>query len=109
MEAIVEDDPNTIIMITGDHGSGSTNLANLDAEDWPDQAIRERMTIFSAYRLPNCTAQIYPTMTPVNGTRTVTNCALEAGLETLPDYSLWAPHDGKGIVTDVSRRLDGSG
>ena len=107
MAAIVDSRPDTIIMITGDHGSGSTRLANLDSEEWPDKAIRERMSIFSAYRLPNCDTGVYPTITPVNGARAVTSCALKSEWGALPDLQLWAPHDGKGQVSDVSYRLGG--
>lgn len=104
--AIVEQRPNTLIMITGDHGSGSTRLANVDQHEWSDEAITERMGILSAYRLPECDGSVYPTMSPVNGTRVLANCAIDAGLDPLPDLTLWAPHDGEGIVTDVAARLD---
>lgn len=105
--AVVARRPDTLIMITGDHGSGSTRLANVEQEDWPDEAIHERMSLFSAYRLPGCEASFYPTISPVNGARELVNCAIDDELERLPDRTLWAPPMGEGIVRDVAHRLAG--
>jgi hypothetical protein len=109
ISAIVEDSPATLIMITGDHGSGSTRLANADQQEWPDSAIKERMSILSAYRLPGCDDSVYPSISPVNGTRFLANCAGNVELPRIPDRTLWAPHNGKGAVSDVAARLVSSG
>jgi hypothetical protein len=37
--------------------------------------------------------------------RVAINCAINAGLEALPDYMYWAPTDISGEVTDVGPRL----
>jgi hypothetical protein len=104
---IVESNPDTLIMITGDHGSGSTRLANVEQEEWSDTAIRERMAILSAYRLPGCSHPAYSTISPVNGTRLLTSCALDQEFAPLRDLALFAPPDGYGNVADVSSRLGG--
>jgi hypothetical protein len=88
---IVAARPDTIIMITGDHGSASARIYSGGVEQWSERAIEERISILSAYRFPGCDHEPYPTITPVNGTRMVVNCALDAGLAPLPDRTMWAP------------------
>jgi hypothetical protein len=106
IEEVVAARPNTIIMITGDHGSDIARLSSWGSDDWTDASIEERMSIFSAYRFPDCGYEPYPTMTPVNGTRLTTNCALGSDLGLIADMSMWAPNDGDGIKTHI--QLDGS-
>jgi hypothetical protein len=107
LQQILAQRPETVVMITGDHGSGSTRLANAASSEWSDEAIRERMSIFSAYRLPGCENSFYETITPVNGSRMITNCALGDDLQMLLDQTMWAPATGYGIVTDVSDQMSG--
>ncbi len=105
---IVAANPDTIVMITGDHGTSST-LAFGDEEREvaiPD-ALRERMSILSAYRLPGCEDRVYPTMTPVNGTRAVADCALGNDLARVPDRTLWTTEHKTGEVIDVADRIPG--
>lgn len=106
VSAIVERNPRTHIMITGDHGSEPSMLLTTEPEDLTDSDIRERMGIFSAYRLPGCETVVYPTLSPVNGTRTLANCAVGSGFEQLPDLTLWTPPQGVGVVIDVADRLE---
>ncbi|MCP4966592.1 MAG: sulfatase-like hydrolase/transferase [bacterium] len=105
LQQIIADRPDTVIMITGDHGSGSTRLANEPVEEWSDAGIAERMSILSAYRMPGCESFTYPSITPVNGARAMTNCVLDVELDFLDDAVLWSPNDGKGSVTDIAPRL----
>jgi hypothetical protein len=88
---IVTARPDTLVMITGDHGSASARIYSGGIEQWSERAIEERVSILSAYRLPGCEYEPYAHITPVNGTRMVANCALDAGLTPLPDRTVWAP------------------
>ncbi|MDX2343322.1 MAG: sulfatase-like hydrolase/transferase, partial [Acidimicrobiia bacterium] len=106
LKQIIAGRPDTVIMITGDHGSMSTRTANEPVEDWSDEEVAERMSILSAYRLPGCESLLYSSITPVNGARAMTSCALGLDIGTVADTALWAPHNGRGIVTDVTNRLD---
>lgn len=103
---ILAERPDTIVMITGDHGSGSTQLANADSSEWSDEGIAERMSILSAYRVPGCENNLYSTITPVNGSRLISACAIGDDANLLPDNSWWVPATGRGSVVDVSDRLD---
>jgi hypothetical protein len=95
---------NTLVMITGDHGSDSTRVEGVSTK-WTDPEIVEPMSILSAYRLPGCT-DVYETITPVNGVRALANCAFDAGLAQLPDRHLWAPGSLQGTVIDIDSRLN---
>jgi hypothetical protein len=105
---IVDARPNTIIMITGDHGSASARIYSGGVERWSERAIQERVSTLSAYRLPECQQEPYPTITPVNGTRIVANCAVDAGLNPLPDRTMWAPPlRSDEVVTLDAKAADG--
>lgn len=106
LEEILEKREDTLIMITGDHGSETMLLENVEGDAWDDDAIlSERMAIFSAYRLPGCEDRLYPSMSPVNGTRALTSCALGIDLLQIEDRTLWTPDFGVD-VTDISARIE---
>ncbi|MCP4966591.1 MAG: LTA synthase family protein [bacterium] len=100
---IFESRADTLVMITGDHGSDSTRVAGVSTE-WTDPEIVERMSILSAYRLPGCT-DVYETITPVNGARALANCALDAGLTQMPDRHFWAPGSLQGTVINIEHLM----
>lgn len=106
LAAIVTSRSDTLVMVTADHGSDSTRVAGVSG-DWSDEEIAERMSILGAYRLPDCADGIYESITPVNGIRAITNCALGTDLSALPDKHLWVRQDWIGSVTDIAWRLDG--
>ena len=60
------------------------------------------MGIFSAYRVPGCAESIYPAITPINGTRAVTSCALGTALDPLPDLNYWIAGNGEGEAIPVA-------
>lgn len=73
-----------VIVLQGDHGPG-------DRLDWADPAgsdARERLSILSAWRLPDgdC-SEVTPGMTPINGWRLVLRRVLGLQLPPLPDRS----------------------
>ena len=82
--------PSPVIVLHGDHGPGSTR----DAEYVTGESARERMGIFSAYRLPgNEPAALGPDVSPVNGLRVVANRYLGTALPPLPDLSFASTWD----------------
>ncbi len=95
--------PDLVAMITADHGPRLLPLTEL--EFWADEAMRERLSIFGAYRLPGCDNRFWPDITPINGARAVTDCALGTSLGSLPDVNYWVPPGGNGDVVDLTDRL----
>ncbi|MCP4308253.1 MAG: LTA synthase family protein [bacterium] len=93
----------TLVMITGDHGTDSKRVNGISTA-WTDPEMIERMSILSAYRLPGC-ADVSETISPVNGARALANCALDADLRPMPDRFFWAPGSIKGTVIDVEHLL----
>jgi hypothetical protein len=105
VDTLIAANPEAIVMITGDHGPASLLNPNLTLSELEEGTIQERMRILSAYRLPGCRESFRADLTPVNGTRIVTNCALGSNLAPLRDRNLWADHDAKGTVVDITARL----
>jgi hypothetical protein len=76
--------PSPVIVLHGDHGPGST----WDWDHLTGANARERMGIFSAYRLPGENPPALPAhVTPVNVLRAVANRQLGTALAPLPDLS----------------------
>ncbi len=105
---IISDNPDTLLMLTADHGAELTRPEDADVSLWTDDELASRMSIFSAYRLPGCDRQAGPTTTPVNGIRLTAGCALGEDMPTLPDRNYWVPSGATGMVIDVSERVDAS-
>ncbi len=102
---ILAERSDTVVVITGDHGSELTRGEKPHISEWTNAEIAPRMEIFSAYSLPNRDQAVYPSITPVNGMRAATNCAIDTGLDAVSDDMYWAPTDINGVVTDVGLRL----
>ncbi|MBM3817413.1 MAG: LTA synthase family protein [Acidimicrobiia bacterium] len=77
--------PAPIIVVHGDHGPGSM----VRWEKPSDENVRDRMAIFAAYYFPDGAADLYPTMTPLNGARVLAR-QFGAELPRLPDDSFFA-------------------
>ncbi|MEA2002215.1 MAG: sulfatase-like hydrolase/transferase [Actinomycetota bacterium] len=105
IDSLLSANPDALVMITGDHGPGSTLDVNLPLDQLPEATIQERMKTLGAYRLPGCSSSVRKSLTPVNGTRILTNCALGTNLAPLSDLNRWADLDGEGYVTDITSRL----
>jgi hypothetical protein len=96
-------------MITADHGPASTLDFDLPLDQLSVPTILERMRIFSAYRLPRCSDRFRQDMTPVNGARAVTDCALGTQLGEVEDLNYWAisredPIESVGEVLQTGSR-----
>ena len=105
VDGLIAANPGAVVMITGDHGPAPMSLSFTPSGKWSDRMVAGRMRILSAYRLPGCDEMFRADLTPVNGTRAVTNCALGTNLPELPDHNYWSPSNGEGPVVDVTDRV----
>ncbi len=80
-----------IIIIQGDHGTGSTG--NTPLEKVSDETFDERMDIFNSYYLPGKGKTIlYDTITPVNSFRKILNYYFDEDYEILDDKSYYSQY-----------------
>lgn len=90
--------PEPAIVLLGDHGSALT----LDDTDISRTDLRERMSIFSAYRLPGYDGPaLYSKISPVNGTRAVARF-LGLRLPFLEEKSSFSTYNRPFALTRVS-------
>jgi hypothetical protein len=91
-----------VIILQSDHGSGiGLDTKSLEATD-----LRERMSILSAYYLPDAgDAPLYQSISPVNSFRVVLNAYFGAGLDLLPDRSYFSTWDDPFQFIDVTDRV----
>jgi hypothetical protein len=81
--------PAPVIVFHGDHGPGSM----LRWDDPKATNVAERMSILAAYYFPDDGPALYPTMSPVNGARTLASRYFGVNLPFLPEksaLSTWA-------------------
>jgi hypothetical protein len=89
-----------VILIQGDHGPGS----HLQWGSVTKTDMRERMSILSAYRVPD-PSRLYPGITPMNSFRVVLDEVLGTSLPLLPDRSWFSSFPTPYVFTDVTDRL----
>jgi hypothetical protein len=106
VEAILARSETTpIIILQADHGSGVV-------PGWQDRSgegMRQRMSIFNAYLLPErCAADLYPEITPVNSFRVVFNCVYGGNIPLLEDrvYNSPWPYEYNYYFNDVTDVVD---
>jgi hypothetical protein len=85
VDVILTNSPETpIILIQADHGPET----GLDWTDSHEPYLTARSAILNAYLLPeDCAQQLYPSISPVNSFRVVSNCAFGISLELLEDVT----------------------
>ena len=89
-----------IIVLQGDHGSGSKFGGELQNTD-----LRERFSIFYAVLLPDGgEADLYPSISPVNGFRVIFNRYFGADFPLLEDASYFASHPAPYAYTPVDEQ-----
>jgi hypothetical protein len=92
-----------VIIIQGDHGPGSL----LDHENLEQTHLVERMSILSAYLMPEVDSDLlYTKITPVNSFRLLFNAYLGTNYSLLEDRSYFSTIDQPFQFTDVTKRLD---
>lgn len=85
-----EVDEDALVFITGDHGPDSFGQLKFHPSEWTEHDIRERFSVFSAYRLPaQCRPAIVPDIDLINGMRAVLGCAVGTEL---------APRDSRSFI-----------
>jgi hypothetical protein len=82
IDAIIRDDPDAVIIVSGDHGPG----AGLHHEDPGRTDLRERFGTVLAIRSPRSTLHVPDRLTLVNVYRFVLSAVLGANLPLLPDH-----------------------
>ena len=91
-----------VIILQGDHGPGS----GLNWEDPEKTNVRERLSIFNAYYLPEAgRPALYESITPVNSFRIVFNTLFNSGLPLLEDKSYFATWSHPYEFIDMTDRL----
>lgn len=102
--ALIEREPDAVIIVQGDHGPGS----QLQWEDAEKTNMRERMTILNAYRLPGADdAPLHASITPVNTFRVVLNAYFGTELPMAADRSFFSTYSRPFDWVDVTEELDG--
>ena len=103
--SILSRSPQSIIIMQGDHGSGSM----LDWRSVEKTNVRERHAIFNAYYLPTGGYEhLYPEISPVNTFRVVFNHYFGTDYELLEDkafFSIWnRPYEFVEVTNEVKRK-----
>ena len=97
-----------IIILQADHGSASTFYGQ-DSSGWQrptQEMLRERMTIFNAYYLPDENNDLlYDSITPVNTFRLIFNSYLDTNYELLDDKSYYSTYQRPYEFRNVSDKM----
>ena len=89
-----------IVIFQADHGSGFT----LDAENPDKTDMRERMSIFNAFYVPeNIKKDLYKEVSPVNSFRIIFSHLFDKKYEILPDRSYFSKWSEPYNFIDVTR------
>lgn len=98
---IKADNENSIILIHGDHGTGSVNNFEISGDE-----IKQRMIIFNAYHLPgNPEILPYDGISPINSYRIIMNSYFEKDYQLLDDKSYFSTHNEPYDLIDVTSKL----
>lgn len=105
VDEIQASEPNSIIIIQGDHGSNASTpdarnkLVEPWVGEWPDY-VRDRSANLSACYLPGKTYEgnLYSELTPVNLFRIIFDAYLETDFGRLEDATFLAPQNSDEIV-----------
>jgi hypothetical protein len=85
-------DDNAVVFLTGDHGPDSFGQMKLAPSEWTEADIKERLSVFSAYRLPEaCSSDLPAELDLINGMRTVLGCVTDTDIDPLPVRSYIFP------------------
>ena len=103
--SILENEPNSVILLLGDHGPNTTwqdarNMTNLPWEGSWEDYVRDRTANLCAWYLPDRQYEgvLYPEITPVNTFRILFNKYLGTDYELLEDVTYLSPPDSNKII-----------
>ncbi len=103
IEVLLYQNPEAAIIITSDHGSGSRRQHVEPVERWGEDALIERMSVFSAYRLPRrCRGSLTDDLQLVNAFRVAVNCLFDAEMPMLPAQHYFVPSSLEGSVVRLT-------
>jgi hypothetical protein len=106
-------DGKVIIIIQGDHGSGSS-FDRIDSEngggwEYPTkkEPLIERMGIFNAYYIPSNINKnmVYDSITPVNSFRVLFNTLFETNYSLVSDDSLYSSKKTPYVLMNVTKKI----
>jgi hypothetical protein len=98
VDRILANDPNPIIIIQSDHGSGFRSDWDSPLAEWSPDQIRERFGILSLTLLPReCQNMLYDSVSPVNTFRIVFSCIEGNEMALLPDVSYLARYGNEEV------------
>ena len=105
-EAVPED---SVVIITGDHGSQFLGSPSRPIDAWDHDSYMERYGIFLAVHLPDRCGSMKDDTALVNAIRLATACAMGADLEPLDDRKFAFPRTEEGHtvveITDLVTTL----
>jgi hypothetical protein len=98
-DTILARDPGAVIALLSDHGSDFLVPWERPPQDWPAAAVRERMSIMAAFRLPApCRSTVPPDVATVNVLRVVLACVEGKAPSLLRDSVFLATRHGSAVV-----------
>ena len=105
VDLIIDNDPSSIIILQGDHGTYFTNnrytgTGNppVNHEPWKEAALKEMYGILSASKVPDaCKDKLYNSINAVNTFRFIFACLTLSKPKYLPDLSFWIDKSGKTL------------
>lgn len=99
IDLILEDDPNAIVILQGDHGPGhGINFSDGDPSGWTDSDLDLRLGVFSAMRLPAECPAPPRALSLVNTFRIVFSCIGTSEVPTLAARTWVADHYGQQFL-----------
>ena len=108
IEAIDRSNPDTVVVITGDHGVHLHGQWYVPAEQWTPEIIEESTATLSAYRLPTgCRDVTSDSFAVVNTFRIVIDCLFDQDLGSIPTQQFHAEslHVGSPEVAEFPAPL----
>lgn len=94
-------DDDAVVFITADHGPDSRGQVSVPPSGWTETDIRERFSVFSAYRLPVwCKGTISPDTDLINGMGILLGCIGGVRLNAVPSrHFVFPTPDGRPYPT----------
>jgi hypothetical protein len=103
-EALTAVDADTAVLLTGDHGTGTTNQVGRPPEEWSDAGVAERFGVFLAHRLPTG-CQGPDLADPMSAMAAIMTCAVDAEFPVAPPIYMIGDQDPVAVDPDRMDRI----